>query len=225
MTINRRTLLRSSGLLAVAAIPISKALAADCAITPTQTAGPFYPVQDQDDKDRDLTRVQGQAGLAAGTVVNLSGVVRQTSCGSAIAGAMVEIWQACATGKYNHPDDPNTAALDENFQYWGRVTTDAAGRYSFKTIKPGAYPADPTWMRPPHIHFRIVAAGQPTLVTQMYFAGDPYNARDQILRQVPAAQRSLVVIPFTEANGELTGTFDVLLSRRIGNPDGTPELD
>ena len=59
MTINRRTLLRSTGLLAAASIPLSKAFAADCATTPAQTAGPFYPVQDQDDKDRDLTRFPG----------------------------------------------------------------------------------------------------------------------------------------------------------------------
>ncbi len=68
---------------------------------------------------------------------------------------MIELWQACASGRYNHPRDTNRAALDTNFQYWAQVRTDSGGNFSVKTIKPGAYPASPTWIRPPHIHIKV----------------------------------------------------------------------
>lgn len=225
--VSRRNLIRSTGIAgAVAAtLPIGSALAADCDITPSQTSGPFYPVQDQLDKDADLTVVSGNRNHATGEKIVINGTVRETACGSPIANALVEIWQACATGKYNHPDDPNTAELDPNFQYWGRTRTNAQGQYSFTTIKPGAYPATETWMRPPHIHFRVVAPGRPTLVTQMYFAGDLLNDIDEILLAIPAAKRPLVIASFTEQGGALHGTFDISLSRRLGVREGTPDID
>ena len=104
-----------------------------------------------------------------------------------IAGADVEIWQACASGRYNNPKDDNPAAIDPHFKYWGETRTDANGAYQFKTIVPGAYPADTDWMRPPHIHFKVSRLGFHELVTQMYFAGNPLNDQDQILKDVPAA--------------------------------------
>ena len=225
--VSRRQLLKTTGLAGAAAavLPLSSAIAADCALTPAQTLGPFYPVHQQPDTDVDLTRVRGRAGIAAGQIILISGQVTETSCGSPIPNVLVEIWQACATGKYNHPDDPNTAALDTNFQYWGRTQTDAEGRYSFKTIKPGAYPATETWMRPPHIHFKVVAPGRPTLVTQMYFAGDPYNESDEILQAVPVVQRDMVIAEFVEPGDLLVGAFNIALKRRLGVREGTPELE
>ena len=194
--------------------------------TPRQTQGPFYPVQDQPDKDLDLTRLEGAAASAMGTVVLLDGAVR-TLDGAPIAGALVEIWQACASGRYNHPRDRNPALLDPNFQYWGRVTTDATGRYGFKTIKPGAYPNDPDWVRPPHIHFRVVAPGFPALTTQMYFEGEDLNLRDRILLDLTPAERKLVTRVFEPVRGQagdLAGRFDIILGRR-GTDGATPELD
>lgn len=225
--VSRRQLLKSTGFAGAAAavLPLSSVIAADCAVTPAQTPGPFYPIRQQPDTDIDLTRVQGRAESAAGQVILISGQVIETTCGSPIPNVLVEIWQACATGKYNHPNDPNTAALDHNFQYWGRAQTDADGRYSFKTIKPGAYPATESWTRPPHIHFKVVAPGRPTLVTQMYFAGDPFNEFDEILRAIPAAQRNMVIAEFVEQGDHLVGTFDIALKRRLGVREGTPELE
>ena len=53
-----------------------------------------------------------------------------------VGGADVEIWQANSVGRYAHPDDMNPVPLDPNFEGFGAVTTDADGRYQFKTIKP-----------------------------------------------------------------------------------------
>src|SRR5438552_2220640 len=80
------------------------AVRAACGITPAQTEGPFYPVKDQADKDTDLTQVSGRITKAKGDVIYVRGRVQDQAC-RPVAGALVEIWQACATGKYNHPSD------------------------------------------------------------------------------------------------------------------------
>ena len=193
--------------------------------TPPQTQGPFYPVKDQADTDVDLTRVQGRSGTAVGTPIRLEGSIRSVT-GAPLGGAMIEIWQACASGRYDHPGDRNPAPLDPDFQYWGRITTDADGRYGFRTIKPGAYPNDPTWMRPPHVHVRVVAESHRTLTTQMYFEGESLNDEDRILRALTPAQRALVVVPFVPAGTDRTlrGQFDIVLGDPA-DPRVTPDLD
>ena len=204
--------------LAFAGLSSVKALAQDvCGTTPAQPEGPFYPVKDQLDKDNDLTFVEPKRQRSLGQVIYINGQVRDEAC-LPIAGALVDIWQACASGKYNHPNDPNTAPLDPNFQYWGRALTDTEGRYSFKTILPGAYPAGDGWIRPPHIHYKVSKLGFMELTTQLYFAGERYNDTDLILKRLPAAERKKVIIPLNAGGaehdpGSKVGTFDVTLTR------------
>lgn len=190
-----------------------------CLRTPDQTEGPFYPIKDQADKDNDLTVVKGKAVRALGEIVYIRGQVMDDKC-HPIPNALVEIWQACATGRYNHPGDPNKAKLDPNFQYWGKATTDKEGRYEFKTIKPGDYPASATWQRPPHIHYKVHALGFHDLTTQLYFAGDALNEKDLILNDLTPAERERVVIPLEDAGAGFEpkakrGVFDLTL-RRVG---------
>lgn len=165
-----------------------------CLLTPAQTEGPFYPVRDQADKDNDLTQVAGASGRAEGPVIVITGRVRDLAC-RPVAGALVEIWQANAKGRYHHPDDARRdAPLDPNFQYWGLHRTDAEGRYRFITVLPAPYPAGFLWTRPAHVHFKVRRAGAPVLTTQMYFAGDPYLAQDRIFQAIPPPQRPRVVV-------------------------------
>ncbi len=204
----------SAGLLAFA-FPWARALAASCGFTPPQTSGPFYPGEDRFNSDTDLTRVPGRSERALGQVVYVRGRVIDSEC-KPIAGANVELWQACASGRYQHSRDPNPAPLDPNFRYWAETFTDANGEYAFKTIRPGAYPADAGWDRPPHLHFRVSRLGYQELVTQMYFKGDPLNERDLILQQLRAPERANVVVDFQPSSidretDSLTGSFDITL--------------
>lgn len=171
-----------------------------CAPIVQQPEGPFYPVKDQADKDNDLVVVKGASGQALGQVIIVQGIVTDQAC-QPVGGVLVEIWQACASGKYNHPSDPNTAKLDPNFQYWGKAVTDAAGAYRFRTIVPGAYPADRNWIRPSHIHFKVQKLGYHELITQMYFAGAKHNDTDLILKQLPLAEQKRVIVPLQNMNG------------------------
>ena len=99
--------------------------------------------------------------------------------GRPIRGALVEVWQANAAGRYRHEVDQHPAPLDPNFSGAGRCLTDDDGSYRFVTIKPGAYPwgnHENAW-RPAHIHFSVFGrAFTQRLVTQMYFPGDPLFA-------------------------------------------------
>jgi protocatechuate 3,4-dioxygenase beta subunit len=180
-----------------------------CARTPQQPEGPFYPVRDQPDKDNDLTYVSGRRGVAKGTVVYLQGIVSDVNC-TPIKHAVVEIWQACASGRYNHPgDQENPGALDPNFQYWGIATSDKNGLYTFKTILPGHYKAAPDWMRPPHIHFKVHKMGHHELTTQMYFSGNQYNEGDLILRKLSAHEKAAVIVPMIKReNASAADEFD-----------------
>ncbi len=140
--------------------------------TPQQTTGPFYPVDWSGDIDGDLVRITGAAARAQGLVTHLRGRVLDTG-GEPVAGAVVEIWQCDAFGRYRHPRD-RAGRHDPGFQGRGRVVSGADGSYAFRTIRPVAYSG-----RTPHIHAAVARPGaEAALVTQFYVAGEPQNQRD-----------------------------------------------
>jgi protocatechuate 3,4-dioxygenase beta subunit len=216
-TLSRRGLLKLGGVSALA-VGASRVLNADvCALTPPQDKGPFYPVADQADKNTDLTRVNGKRGKALGTVIYVAGKVTDQNC-LPVEGVTVEIWQACQSGRYNHPRDPNrNGILDPNFQYWGIDVSKADGTYGFTTIVPGHYPAGANWTRPPHIHFKVHKLGIRELITQMYFLGNRYNDADLILNAIPANERASVVRPMVPRAGtdEFDVNFDISVHRFV----------
>jgi protocatechuate 3,4-dioxygenase, beta subunit len=222
----RRTVLTHTSAIALglgAAAALRSQMASANALippTPEQTSGPFYPVEDQLDKDADMTRVEGNPETAKGFEFVLVGQLISASSGLPIAGALIEFWQACTSGRYNHPDDTNPAELDPNFQYWAQVQTGAQGEFSIRTIIPGAYPAAPNWTRPPHIHVRVAKIGYRSLTTQVYFSGHELNSNDKILQSLSPEDQSRVmlenwiyrvtdpwivaIIPQSEMNGSLS---------------------
>jgi protocatechuate 3,4-dioxygenase beta subunit len=144
--------------------------------------------------DNDLTSQHD--GSPIGERITVSGRVLDTA-GRPLRDTLVEIWQANAAGRYRHALDRWPAELDPNFSGAGRTVTDAEGRYSFTTIRPGPYPwgnHDNAW-RPAHIHFSLLGrAFAQRLVTQMYFPGDPLFEFDPIFNSVrePAARERMV---------------------------------
>ena len=219
MIMNRRNLLKNGALstAALLALPLNAKAAVQCSPTtktPPQTSGPFYPVVDQVDTDADLIMVTGSSAGAKGKIVIIEGIVTDQTC-SPVAGALVEIWQACESGRYNHPSDTNTAALDPNFQYWGKAVSDNQGRYRFRTVVPGAYPADTGWVRPPHIHFKIARLGYMELITQMYFTGESLNAKDLILQRLKKSDQAKVIVEFKKV-GDVphpVGLFNIQIEK------------
>ncbi len=220
--INRREALKL-GLGTAAGLLGGKLMAADnpkkdCSLTPAEEAGPFYPTKDQPDKDVDLTVVQGAAGRAEGKVIVISGQVLDENC-QPVAGALVEIWQANKWGRYAHEGDTNPAPLDPNFQGRGMAITDAEGRYSFKTIFPGTYPATPEWTRTPHIHFKVSRRGYHELITQMYFEGQPLNETDLLIKEMPKKDVQRLIVKLTgdgdDPHGIRHGHFDIHIKQVV----------
>jgi protocatechuate 3,4-dioxygenase, beta subunit len=179
-------------------------------------AGPVFGADALDELDHDLTRRHD--GEPLGERIVVTGRVLDED-GRAIRGALLEIWQANAAGRYRHDVDRHPAPLDPNFDGAGRCLTDDEGRYRFVTVKPGAYPwgnHHNAW-RPAHIHFSLFGRSfAQRLVTQMYFPGDPLFEFDPIFQSVrdPKARELLVArfdLDVTEPEWALGYEWDVVL--------------
>jgi protocatechuate 3,4-dioxygenase beta subunit len=191
--------------------------------TLSETTGPVFGHAHVRPSDCDLTAQHG--GPPAGERIVVSGVVRDENA-TPVRGALIEVWQANAAGRYLHKNDGHVAPLDPNFTGCGRALTDDEGRYRFVTIRPGAYPwgnATNAW-RPAHIHFSLFGAGLINrLVTQMYFPGDPLLEFDPIFQSIPGetAKRRLVSKfdwSTTMPRMALGFRFDIVLRGRAATP-------
>lgn len=206
-----RELRRRQLLVGGLCLPVVAWAEGHCPGTASQTQGPFYPNNWAGEHEFDLSQLEGHAQRAKGQLIVVQGQILDIDC-APIAGATVDLWQANSHGRYAHPRDQNPAPLDPNFQGAGRVQSDAEGRYRFITIKPAPYaleyidgnPSD-AGFRPSHLHFKVSKEGLALLTTQMYFAGDPYQDDDGILRQLSDAQRDAVIIA---PNADETPQFD-----------------
>lgn len=187
--------------------------AAAFAITQPQIVGPFYPIREHPDLATDLARPMGSVAEAQGQIIYVRGRVL-TPSGEPVSHALIDIWQANAAGKYRHPSDMNPAPLDPNFKGFARVTADASGRYSFRTIKPGRYPTADGEIRPPHIHLTVEGRFD-RLVTQLYFAGEAENLTDRWLNAAPHPERLIVNLQEPLLHLEkhaMVADFDIVLT-------------
>ncbi|MEO8536660.1 MAG: protocatechuate 3,4-dioxygenase subunit alpha [Betaproteobacteria bacterium] len=128
-----------------------------------------------------------------GAPITLGGRVTDAD-GAPVDDALVEIWQANAHGRYDHPDDSRDVPLEAGFKGFGRVPTDASGRFRFTTVKPGAVPDATGAWQAPHINVTILMRGMlKHLRARIYFPDDPANATDPVLRAVPESRRGTLV--------------------------------
>ncbi|MGH9511882.1 MAG: protocatechuate 3,4-dioxygenase subunit alpha [Terriglobales bacterium] len=158
--------------------------------TPSQTVGPFFSFG--------LTEGRGCAPCVAGPQAKGERVL--LSCrvldgdGAPVPDAMIEIWQADAEGKYNHPQDPQHKNCDTACMGFGRMGTDDDGACEFETIKPGRVPGPDGSLQAPHLNLAVFGRGLlKQLYTRAYFAGDPANDADPILALVPVNRRETLM--------------------------------
>ncbi len=169
--------------------------------TPSTSAGPFFrPDAPPLPRDGNLSRDgQGEPLMVTGRVRALSG--------GAVSGATVEIWHANADGLYENQDPDR----QPEFNLRGQLTTDEAGRFRFRTIKPSGYtiPAGGPVAallgrlgmpleRPAHIGFRVSARGHRTLTTHIFDRADPAIGRDAIFGVKPELLAEFRAVPSTD---------------------------
>ena len=187
--------------------------------SPSEISGPTFNKNIIGKLDNDLTlNFSHNNGTPLGHKIIVHGTIRDQFL-KPIDGALIEIWQANAGGKYLHNSDQNIAAIDRNFAGCGRYITEGNGAYQFITIQPGPYPYPNRGIewRPMHIHFSIFGQsfGQ-RLITQMYFEGDPLIKFCPMVNSIPdaKAKKSLIgLLDRTQSNIKklLAYKFDIIL--------------
>lgn len=174
-------------------------------LTPSQTVGPFFhDALLDEDRSELVPRDHPKAIKIEGTIYD--------GAGDVVPDAMVEIWQANPSGRYNHPaDDREDLPLDsEAFSGFGRAGTADGGAFSFVTIKPGPVPGPDGRSQAPHIMVSVFTRGLlKRVVTRIYFPDEEErNATDHVLSSIenPEVRNTLVA---REEGGVLR--FDIRL--------------
>jgi catechol 1,2-dioxygenase len=130
----------------------------ECTPTQSDVKGPYY-----------LSGTPFRTALAEpdepGEPLILQGTLLHFDCKTPIKDVLIEIWQPDAQGKYHGKED--------NYRLRGQLRSNHKGQYEFSTVKPGRY-GILSGYRPAHIHFQFSHPDYETLITQLYFKGDPY---------------------------------------------------
>ena len=188
--------------------------------TPSQTAGPYVHIgliphqAGFDIFDKNFTNVLVGPDTA-GERIRIEGHVFD-GAGMPLKDALVEIWQANAAGRYNHPADRQEKLLDKAFRGWGRTGADfETGLFWFDTVKPGSVIGRRGHrFMAPHVSFWIVARGiNIGLSTRMYFSDEEAaNHADPVLNLVePDTRRRTLIAQRAMSEGAVVYTFDVYL--------------
>ena len=174
--------------------------------TPSQTIGPFFKPALVRSGDEALARRESR-----GERIAIVGRVLDGD-GAPVDDAMLEIWQANAAGRYDHPDDAQEKLIDSQFHGFGRASTDQHGNFRFETIKPGRVPGVGSVLQAPHINVSIFARGLlKRLATRIYFPDEPSNDADPVLNAVPIARRSTLIARLESASPQPVFRFDIVL--------------
>jgi protocatechuate 3,4-dioxygenase alpha subunit len=156
---------------------------------PSQTVGPFYHLGLTADPalgclarpDAKGERIRVRFRLLDGD-------------GAPVPDGMIEIWQADAAGRYDHPEDTAAQAPDPAFCGFGRLATDADGCCTFDTVYPGPVPHGRGGCQAPHLNVSVFARGLlARLCTRVYFESDPLLAGDPVLNLVPHDRRDTLI--------------------------------
>lgn len=177
-------------------------------LTSSQTVGPFFsPALLREDSRRQVL-VQPET---VGERIRITGRVLDGDH-LPVLDALVEIWQANAYGRYNHPADQGPAPLDPTFLGFGRSGTEDEGQYWFETIKPGPVPFDQERVQAPHICITLFSRGLLNhLVTRLYFADELANATDPVLFHVPEDRRATLLAHRQPGSTDVVYRFDIIL--------------
>jgi protocatechuate 3,4-dioxygenase, alpha subunit len=180
--------------------------------TPSQTIGPYFAYGlTAPQYGYPFTAIAGTMIATEDTEGERIRIVGQVLDGerAPVNDAMIEIWQANAYGRYNHPADPRTDNYDPTFKGFGRAGTgtDPHSRFIFDTIKPGAIGDG----QAPHLNVIVLMRGILThAFTRIYFSDEEEaNAADPVLNSVPKERRGTLIAKREDTPGGAVYRFDI----------------
>jgi len=197
--------------------------------TASQTAGPYVHIglipgmAGFDIFEKNFTNILAGPNTS-GERITLEGKVLDGT-GTPLRDVLLEIWQANAAGRYNHPADRSPGVIDEDFRGWGRAGSDfETGLIALETIKPGATIDKAGRKCAPHVNVWIVARGiNIGLNTRIYFSDEEAaNAADPVLNLIEQpVRRSTLIAKRSARAGKVVYDFTINLQ----GPDETVFFD
>jgi hydroxyquinol 1,2-dioxygenase len=196
--------------------PVTESPVTESPVTESSVLGPFYV--------EGAPELPAGANIAqrAGEPLLVRGRVSSTD-GTPLAGALLDVWQNDSNGLYDvqDPGQPQPHLR-------GKFRSDAAGQYSFRTVRPVSYPIPTDGpvgqllarlgrhpYRPAHVHFKVSASGHQSVVTELFDAGDGYLETDVVF----GVKRSLVVqFERQSPSAELVLDYDFVLQPESRRP-------
>ena len=168
--------------------------------TPSQTVGPFFSYaltpEQSGYKLKSIASPDMRADDTPGVHIKVTGKIYDGN-GDIISDAMIEIWQADASGNYLNRDTPPS---NETFTGFGRCDCEINKEFYFNTIKPGSIGEG----HAPHLNMIVFMRGMLThAYTRVYFS-DEDNSADQVINSVPNERRKSLIAERTEEDGKVT---------------------
>ncbi len=181
--------------------------AQDCETTTIDILGPYYV---SDAPVRNMMAHPDEPGER----MFISGTIKSSDCQNHLAGVMVEVWHANEDGCYSITEDCDTGnpGMDQ-YNLRARFFTNESGFYFYDSILPGRYGSGS--IRPRHVHYQVSTYSGHSLITQLYFEGDPYIESDPWASHPDAVNR---IIPLEWVNEQHEGVFDINLDTEEMNP-------
>ncbi|MBK5290157.1 MAG: hypothetical protein JJE04_00495 [Acidobacteriia bacterium] len=163
--------------------------------TNAEVLGPFFRKGAPETK---VLRAPGDPGVP----LKVSGRVMNTK-GQLVEGAKVDLWHADHNGLYD----------TRGYKYRTKLSPNEKGEYGVETVMPGHYSDRPAQ----HIHYLIAAPGHKTLITQVYFATDPFfegnPGKNWNKRGIAGNKELILPVKLFEAGPHTEVTFDIILEK------------
>ncbi|MGN0100153.1 protocatechuate 3,4-dioxygenase subunit alpha [Dietzia sp. CH92] len=167
-------------------------------VTPSQTVGPYVHIGLEPDWTTSGTLAE--PGSPDHIRVSIAVVDGE---GTPVADAMIETWQADASGRF--VDDVPLVG-GSGFTGFSRVFADETGTVTIDTVRPGAIGDGAGGTQAPHLEVGVFARGiLKRLVTRLYFPEDvEAHAGDPVLALLPEDRRGLLIADHRDGTYHLT---------------------
>jgi protocatechuate 3,4-dioxygenase beta subunit len=141
----------------------------------------------------------GESLIVSGTIYGADGK-------TPLPGVTLFVYHTDAEGYYRKGDNGSS-----NPRLKGSMTTNADGKYEFRTIKPGSYPGS---RNPSHVHAKAWGAGHPEQwIDEFRFQDDPYISDRDKQREASKGRFASIMAIQRGADGVLRCARDIKLER------------